>query len=586
MAVITPTTDVYLLKVPLEINDLNQLTFSNATAQYNYFNSLPKLEVHDFTYQRKDSTIRFGAEFDDIISYNYVMYRNDAFSDKWFYAFVVNMEWKSPNCTDITIKTDCWQTWQFYLTFKPVLIDREHTNNDTVGVNTLPEDVELGDVVTNGTVTNFSAPSGQDYSYYMIAEVTQVSNTGEGQSLSYDWISGSHDLTPSLNNIERGTIPLVIGFPGHYSGVTSTLDKLTNVYDSAGLGDSIVNVYMLPATLIGTYNEIRISASNTPGTGPTIDGVGVPIAHNGTTDLGTATFTKPTTVNGYTPKNKKLLTYPYCYFNISNNAGSSVPYRYEDFSSTISFKTEGTFGVSGSTKATPQNYKGISTSENGLDYSITGPKYPVCSWKSDSYTNWLTQNAVNMEVQWQSTLSHTLGDLGSAALGGALGGAAYGAVTGGVGVIPGALAGAAAAGLGSLTGIPGNLVDLARQQHAARSTANLTPDQARGNLGAGDFLWAKYFSPFTYLPMSIKAEYARCIDEFFSQFGYKCNRVKVPNITGRRNWNFVKTVGCYIEGDIPQSDMQEIKNMFDSGITLWHNPATFADYSQNNDIIS
>ena len=85
--------------------------------------------------------------------------------------------------------------------------------------------------------------------------------------------------------------------------------------------------------------------------------------------------------------------------------------------------------------------------------------------------------------------------------------------------------------------------------------------------------------------MSVKAEIAGCIDQYFSQFGYKCNRVKIPNITGRRNWNYVKTVGCYIEADIPQEDLAEIKNMFDRGITIWHNPATFADYSQNNDII-
>ena len=108
MAVITPSTDVYLLKVPLEINDLNQLTFNNATAQYNYFNSLPKLEVHDFTYQRKDGTMRFGAEYDEIITYNYVMYRNDAFSNKWFYAYITNMEFKSPGTTEITLKTDVW----------------------------------------------------------------------------------------------------------------------------------------------------------------------------------------------------------------------------------------------------------------------------------------------------------------------------------------------------------------------------------------------------------------------------------------------------------------------------------------------
>ena len=52
-----------------------------------------------------------------------------------------------------------------------------------------------------------------------------------------------------------------------------------------------------------------------------------------------------------------------------------------------------------------------------------------------------------------------------------------------------------------------------------------------------------------------------------------------------RNWNFVKTIGCYIEADIPQDDLQEIKSMFDKGVTFWHNPATFADYSQNNDIL-
>ena len=146
MPVITPQTDVYLVKVPLEINDINQLTFANATVQFNYFNSLPKIAVDNFTYQRKDGTIRFGANFDDIIEYNYVMYRNDAYSDKWFYAYITGMEYLNDNVTAISIKTDSFQTWQFDLTYKPCLIDREHTNNDTIGANTLPEGLELGEV--------------------------------------------------------------------------------------------------------------------------------------------------------------------------------------------------------------------------------------------------------------------------------------------------------------------------------------------------------------------------------------------------------------------------------------------------------
>ena len=105
MPVIIPQTDVFLLKVPLEINDVNQLTFSNATAQYNYFNSLPKLSVDNFTYQRKDGTIRFGAHIDDIMQYNYCMYRNDAYSNKWFYAFITDMTYLNDNVTAVSIKT-------------------------------------------------------------------------------------------------------------------------------------------------------------------------------------------------------------------------------------------------------------------------------------------------------------------------------------------------------------------------------------------------------------------------------------------------------------------------------------------------
>ena len=68
-------------------------------------------------------------------------------------------------------------------------------------------------------------------------------------------------------------------------------------------------------------------------------------------------------------------------------------------------------------------------------------------------------------------------------------------------------------------------------------------------------------------------------------YGYKVNDVKTPNITGRTNWNYVKTIGCNIVGDVPQDDMQKIKDIFNNGVTLWHNPSTFLDYSQSNNIV-
>jgi hypothetical protein len=85
--------------------------------------------------------------------------------------------------------------------------------------------------------------------------------------------------------------------------------------------------------------------------------------------------------------------------------------------------------------------------------------------------------------------------------------------------------------------------------------------------------------------MSIRREYAIKIDRIFDSIGYKTNEMKIPNITGRRNWNYVETQSVAILGSIPQNDLQRIKDMFNSGITFWHNPTTFLDYSQNNDII-
>jgi hypothetical protein len=153
VAVITPNTDVILLKVPLEISDNNQLTFANATAQYNYFYSLPKLAFDKFTYQRKDNTIRVGALIDDLYEYNYVMYRNTNHDSKWYYAYITDLQYVSDQVTAISIKTDVWQTYQFELTYKKVFVEREHVNDDTIGKHTVDEGLEIGEYVINSSTT-------------------------------------------------------------------------------------------------------------------------------------------------------------------------------------------------------------------------------------------------------------------------------------------------------------------------------------------------------------------------------------------------------------------------------------------------
>ena len=91
---------------------------------------------------------------------------------------------------------------------------------------------------------------------------------------------------------------------------------------------------------------------------------------------------------------------------------------------------------------------------------------------------------------------------------------------------------------------------------------------------------------FTFRKMRAKTEFLQAIDNYFTMYGYKVNLLKIPNITGRTNWNYIKTIGANILGNLPQLDLEEIKEMFNNGITLWHNTSTFLDYSQTNNIVS
>lgn len=126
--VITPNTNIRLVKVPINIDNKNQLTFSNKNSQFQYFNNLPHITIDDATYMRKDNVIRYPELFDNIIEYNYVMYQNENYSDKWFYAFITGMKYINDGMTEISILTDVWQTWQFDLEIKQSFVEREMIN--------------------------------------------------------------------------------------------------------------------------------------------------------------------------------------------------------------------------------------------------------------------------------------------------------------------------------------------------------------------------------------------------------------------------------------------------------------------------
>ena len=81
---------------------------------------------------------------------------------------------------------------------------------------------------------------------------------------------------------------------------------------------------------------------------------------------------------------------------------------------------------------------------------------------------------------------------------------------------------------------------------------------------------------------SIRAPFARTIDDYFTKFGYQTNRVKVPNTHSRPHWNYVKTISATITGSVPADDAKKICQLLDNGITFWKNGSEIGNYSLDN----
>lgn len=512
-------TSVRLLSVPLENDYKHTLHFNDKTTQYNYFvsktataNGVALIQT-ECSYQRKDNVIRYPACIDDIIHCNYVMYKNGSHSNKWYYAFITKMEYVNDERTNIYIETDVLQTYLRALdyTIKPSFVEREHVDSDNAGEHTIPECLETGEFICNELSRDTQL---QDYSY--IIQVTEDTNGGAIYSTNFGgvWSAG-----------------------GAYICTTGAeLVSIINLYANNGKADAVTGVYLVPSKIINnTSGTMQYSGQAEP----------VKYAHS---------VAKQTTLDGYTPRNKKLLTYPYNYILLSNNSGSSNILQYENFySDNCVFEIVGVPTVGGSIKCVPLDYKGI---ERIQQEGIMLGKFPTCSWSSDLYTNWLTQNGVNIGLGIASGGLQVVGGLALMGTGG------------------GALAGAGSVASGALS-----IAQTVGQVYQM----SFTPNSAEGNTNGGDINTCYKMNLFYFYKMSIKAEYARIIDGYFDMYGYKVNRVKVPSHSHRANYWYTKTIDVNIDGNIPQEELQKIKNCYNNGVTFWNDPAHIGDYAINNE---
>lgn len=528
MITVSPQGEVMLCKTPLENDYKNQLTFTSLNDQLNYFGSKIFARTTNYSYIKKDNVIKVGFNIDSIINCNYLLYVNNGFkynngSPKMFMCFITNMEYVNENTTAITIETDVFQTWYFELNYKPCFIEREHVNNDSIGANTIPENLNLEKYVVN---------SNED--------VTALNNM-------YICLVTSIDLNDKQGDKYKGLYGNPIG--NTFSGLAYFVCPMANeIYlqtilddvDKSGQSDGILAIFMVPSVFISTFRPITSSAPIQQ-----VSSIGVHVVST-TKNYGS--------LNGYTPKNNKLFVWPYNLLNVTNNSGSNAELRYERFNGDCVFDVVSNLGINETAKIVPRSYNGIASN---YDEGLMLSNYPVCAWTSNLFANYIAQNQNQINMGLLSTGLSTMG----------------GVLTGVLSGNPLMVGGSVASGLSSVFNTIAKMEDI-----------KVLPDQAKGSQNSGVNVNAGK-QTFSLQKLTIPYNNAKTIDDYFSLYGYKVNTVKIPNITGRRNWNFVKTIDCNIEGDIPQTDLDIIRKMFNNGVTLWHNPSTMYNYSLNNGII-
>lgn len=567
MSSIYPSTNVRLLTgVPLNPSYNDTIYFSSISAQTQYFYSMtkPGMIFSNQSFQRASKNkIRLQVPIEAVYDCNYMIFTNQMHGNKPFYAFITQVEYVNEKTSEITYELDVIQTWYFQFSFGECFIERTHVLDDRIGANIVEENLATGDFITRDIVES------QNFSQMTPCVMTTLkkdgTDTSTSTSYSYENISPLDDtsdiIPPSPGGGNPGaTLPPVkyvseinrIYTGCNIYGFTSSYrlnEFFTNVIDN-GTHDGVVAFYMVPTAFIGTK----------------IDSNGVEKITGLNSGL-KQTISRPTSdIDGYVPRNNKLFTYPYSYLAVAGTAGDSQILKYELFKNPSSciFNEYCTVLPNPTAITVPFDYDKDPAAN--FSYAVGTSNFPVCGFAIDSYKAWLAQNQNRHTYMKESLMFNAVGNAISSFASGFMQGGAVGGLTGmGFSAFNSAM----------------SAKDKIDSLIAEKKDRALLPNNATGT-ECSDTLSMLRANTFQYIRKTIRYEYAKSIDDYFTMFGYKVNRLGVPNDHARRAFTYIKTVGCNIIGKLPADDVALLESIHDKGITYWRKGEYVGNYSLDN----
>lgn len=594
MSYIYPNSVVYILRgVSLDSNYNHTLYQTDPDEQRRMFIRYQKFMLTNQSYQRAGlGKIRVSIEADNLYNCNYMMFQNSAFGSKWFYAFLDKVTYINNNTSEIEYSIDYMQTWYFDYELGECFVEREHSSTDVAGDNIVPENLEIGELITRNTnnlefpymlggivlkkalpytigtgnakyhttetftpedasVVGKDCPSGVPTGFYIYAGIPlslkDIDNYWNSNKTYYT--IQDYEPIPPAQNILPLTLPRFISLIVN--------DRIDEANPGSWSIEDIVDVYIYPAELNLTANITRAKNAGYR------DGVAFGNITNMSRPYG---FVDTTNVaDPYYPKNNKLYTFPFVQLELSNNMGKTSTYRYEDFINPENprFGWFGNYNSGSALICAPISYRGV---DRNFDNGLTLTNFPVPGFEGQQFYSWLETNRNSVTM---SMISSAIGSIT--------------AIAGGVASEnPALIAGGVISLFSSIARTVGKIEDIKN-----------TPPQVQGQIICDAINTGLNRTGFRFYHMMIKKEFAIMIDNFFTMFGYATKRVKVPNVRDtnakkRIRWNYVKTAGCIIHGapgkGLPAEDEKKISQIYDNGITFWKNLSEVGNYSLDNSI--
>lgn len=341
---IYPNTIIRLINgCPLDTSYEHTIYFSSTGEQYNYFANLTKYSLDNNTYQRvQRGKMRVQLCADKIYDCNYLMFQNSNYGSKWFYAFITGVEYINNSTAEISFIIDVMQTWMFNYTLCESFVEREHSETDGIGQNTIPEDLELGEYITTAEVNYLN-----NQWYYDILMTKDPYPNGEIAAHSPQLLGG----LPMPCYMKRCTT------------ITEMQDYITQLDSLIGqdINSIVAGIFATPANFASSSSGIR-----------------------------NIVFNAPERKVNYEARNKKLLCYPFVCLTLTGDSGSAE-FRYELFKNqTPSFNIACGYGQNAAAICTASNYAGYNSD---MPDSVSVKGWPILAWVNNAYQNWLTTNA-------------------------------------------------------------------------------------------------------------------------------------------------------------------------------------------------